>query len=59
MLKALAILSATTVKKSAVEQENLKPIWKSTKDHISRGDRQALKILLAIRRNISGGWGSF
>ena len=52
MLKALTVLSTTTVKISAVEQENLKPISKSTKD-----DRQALKILLAIRRNISGGSG--
>lgn len=57
MLKALKILSATTVKRFVVEQENLNPIWKSKKDFISRDDPQALKILLAIRRNISGGWG--
>lgn len=42
MLKALKILSATTVKRFVVEQENLNPIWKSKKDFISRDDPQAL-----------------
>ena len=40
LLKALAILSYTTVRKSAVDQEDLKPYWKSEKDHISLGDQQ-------------------
>ena len=29
MLKALAILSDTTVRRSAIDRENLKPYWKS------------------------------
>ena len=29
LLKALAILSDTTVRRSAVDQEDLKPYWKS------------------------------
>ena len=31
MLKALAILSDTTVRRSAVDREDLKPYWKSEK----------------------------
>ena len=31
LLKALAILSNTTVRRSAVDQEDLKPYWKSGK----------------------------
>ena len=37
LLKALAILSDTTVRRSAVDREDLKPYWKSEKrPHISR-----------------------
>ena len=37
LLKALAILSDTTVRRSAVDQEDLKPYWKSQKrPHFSR-----------------------
>ena len=42
LLKALAILSDTTVRRSAVYQENLKPYPKSEKkDQTSLGDQQA------------------
>ena len=41
LLKALAILSDTTVRRSAVDREDLKPYWKSEKDHISLGDQQS------------------
>ena len=40
LLKALAILSDTTVRRSAVDQEDLKWHWESEKDHISLGDQQ-------------------
>ena len=37
LLKALAILSDTTVRRSAVDREDLKPYWKSEKrPHLSR-----------------------
>ena len=37
LLKAPAILSDTTVRRSAVDQEDLKPFWKSAKrPHFSR-----------------------
>ena len=36
LLKALAILSDTTVRRSAVDQEDLNPYWKSEKrPHVS------------------------
>ena len=39
VLKALAILSDTTVRRSVVDQEDLKLYWESKKkDHISLGD---------------------
>ena len=41
VLKALAILASTTVRRSAVHQEGLKPYWKLEKGHISRGDQQS------------------
>ena len=41
LLKALAILSDTTVRRSAVDREDLKPYWKSEKSHISLGDQQS------------------
>ena len=40
LLKAPAILSDTTVRRSAVDQEDLKPYWESQKCHISPGDQQ-------------------
>ena len=39
LLKALAILSDTTVRRSAVDREELKPYWK--KKLISLGDQQS------------------
>ena len=41
MLKALEILSDTTVRRSVVDREDLKPYWKTEKGHISLGDKQS------------------
>ena len=41
LLKALAILSDITVRRSAVDRENLKLYWKSEKGHISLDDQQS------------------
>ena len=41
LLKALTILSDTTVTRSAVDRKNLKPYWKSEERHIFRGDQQS------------------
>ena len=41
LLQALAILSDTTVRRSAVDREDLKPQWESEKGHISLGDQKA------------------
>ena len=38
--KAIVILSDTTLRRSAVDREDLKPYWKSKKGHISPGDQQ-------------------
>ena len=59
LLKVLAILSDTTVRRSAVDQEDLKPYWKHKKDHISLGDQQLLftsfsKTLLITERRLLG-----
>ena len=40
LLKALAILSDTTAKRSAVDREDLKPYWKSEKGHTSLSDQE-------------------
>ena len=40
LLKAIGILSYTTVRRSVVDREDLKPYWKSEKGPISRGDQQ-------------------
>ena len=40
-VKALAILSETTVKSSAVVWDDLKLYWESEKGYISLGDQQA------------------
>ena len=40
LLKALAILSYTTARRSTVDHDDLKPYWKSEKKHISLGDQQ-------------------
>ena len=40
LLKALAILLDTTVRRSAVDQEDLKPYWNEKKGHISLGNQQ-------------------
>ena len=45
LLKALAILSDTTVKRSAIDQKDLKPYWKSwKKPHISLDDQQYIYL---------------
>ena len=41
LLKALAILSDTTVRRSAVDQEDLEHTGNQKKDHISIGDQQS------------------
>ena len=41
LLKALSILSDTTVRRSPVDTEDLKPYWKSEKSHISLSDQQS------------------
>ena len=40
LLRTLAILSDTTIRRSAVDWEDLKPEWKSEKGHFSLGDQQ-------------------
>ena len=40
MLKVVAVLSDTTVRRSAVDREDLKSYWKSEKGLISLGDQQ-------------------
>ena len=40
LLKALAVLSDTTRRRSAVDWEDQKLYWKSKIDHISLGDQQ-------------------
>ena len=58
--KALAILSDTTVRRSAVDQEDLKPNWKSEKGHISPGNQQSYylqiftNMLLTTERRLTG-----
>ena len=45
LLKALAILSDTTVKRSAIDQKDLKPYWKLwKKNHISLDDQQYIYL---------------
>ena len=41
LLQAIAILPDTTVRRSAVDREDLKPYWKSEKGEISLGDQQS------------------
>ena len=41
LLKALAIQSDATVRRSAVAWEDLKPYWNSEKDHTSLCDQQS------------------
>ena len=60
LLKALAILSDTTARRSAVDQEDLKPYWKSEKrSHFSRGSTILLftsfsKTLLTTEKRLTG-----
>ena len=60
LLKALAILSDTTVTKSAVHQEDLKQYWKpEERTHFSSWPTILLftsfsKILLTIERRLTG-----
>ena len=60
LLKALAILSDTTVRRSAVDREDLKPYWKSEiKPHFSRWSTILLfisfsKTLLTTERRLTG-----
>ena len=52
LLKALAILSDTTVRKSAIDREDLKNHTENQKGHISLGDKQSyyLKIFQTLER---------
>ena len=52
LLKAQAILSDTTVRRSAVDQEDLKPYWKLEKRLISLGDQQSYYLSLETLRSI-------
>ena len=60
LLKALAILSDTTVRRSTVDQEDLKPNWKSEKrPHFCRWSTILLftsfsKTLLTTERRLTG-----
>ena len=60
LLKALAILSDTTVRRSAVDQEDLKPYWKSEeRPHFSRWSTILLftsfsKTLLSTETRLTG-----
>ena len=64
LLKALEILSDTSVKRSAVDQEDLRPYWNSEKrPHFSSWSTILLftsfsKTLLTERRLIAGGLGN-
>ena len=40
-VKSLAILSDTTVRRSAIDREDLKSYWKPKNGHISLGDQQS------------------
>ena len=40
LLKAQAVRSDTTIRRSAVDREGLKPYWKSKKGHIFLGNQQ-------------------
>ena len=44
LLKVLTILSAATVRRTAIDQEDLKPYWKSEKDNIFLVDQQAYHL---------------
>ena len=60
LLKALAILSDTTARRSAVDREDLKPYWKSEKrQHCNRWSTILLftsfsKALLTTERRLTG-----
>ena len=58
LLKALAVLSDATLRRSAVDWKDLKPHWKSEKGNISLGDQQSIikkfKILLTTERRLTG-----
>ena len=60
LLKAVAILSDTPVRRSAVDREDLKPYWKLEKrPHFSRGSTILLftsfsKTLLTTERRLTG-----
>ena len=49
MLKALAILSYTIARRSAVDREELKPYWKSEKCCVSVSDQQSYFLQLFQR----------
>ena len=48
LLKALAILSDATARRSAVYWEDLKPYWKWEKGHISLGEQQSYYLQVTI-----------
>ena len=50
LLKPLAILADTNVRRSAVDEEDLKPNWKSEKGHISLGDQSNISYFTNHRK---------
>ena len=61
LLKALAILIKTTVRRSVVDQEHIKPCWKTEKGNISLCDQQSyylqvFQTLLTTERRLTGRW---
>ena len=50
LFKALAIRSNTTIRRSAVDQKNLEPYWKSEKRLYSIGDPQSYYLLQVFQR---------
>ena len=58
-VKALAILSDTIVRRSAVDREDVKPYWKLEKGHISLDEQQSSYLqvfqrLLTTERRLTG-----
>ena len=49
LLKALSILSDTTVRRAGVDPEDLKPYLKSEKGNNSQGDQQSYYLQLVIQ----------
>ena len=53
LLKALATLLDTTVRESAIYQEDLKPYWKSEIDHTLRGNKQGFYFIYKFSKHFT------